>query len=268
MINISTNKIESFFIKAFKIVLLLSMSISFIFMLVFLVLTLYEYSKTPSSPLPAKTHELKQVTTTDFKKIILDKKKPKNSTETENEIDHKHYPSKYLSYAVDIYNCSIEFANKIGVQNLSTERNKEEIEKLRHELEEYGSYVNRGDAWVSSLASFICSNFNDPDIISMKKEGKIDSIFQTSIYYHIKSWDENLNEKNRMDSIENQRFLSEIELEKERIENARARAMLYLSVCGIALVIFMFLSLYLLFAKIENNLSNINKTLLNTKEEI
>jgi hypothetical protein len=256
-------KLEDFFLKLFKVAILVMMTITILAMFVLLITATYESSKRPTEPAPAQKAPQRDVSLEELKKELLKETKP--TPEAAPQQQPKVPPTlKYLEEVTRVYRCSTEFAKKVGAEIDETDNSviAQRVEELRNQVERYADErEHRGDRWVKSAVEFTCVALTDPSIIAMRKEGKVKAIFFPILNYHLRTWDRIEAEKAEFERAELERVESEREAERMRILEAKARAINQLFAAGIAFGVFMALALYLILAKIENNLRNINATI-------
>jgi hypothetical protein len=101
----------------------------------------------------------------------------------------------------------------------------------------------------------------DPSIAALRKEGKISSVFIPTINFHLAAWDRIETEKRRFEQTEQNRVASARAEEGIRVGLAKAQALAHVISAGVAFGVFMALALYLVFAKIETDLRDINESI-------
>ncbi len=255
-------KLEDFFLKLFKVAILAMMTITILTMFVLLMTAAYESSKRPTEPPPAQKAPQRDVSLEELKKELL---KDKSAPETTPQRQPKVPPTlKYLEEVTRVYRCSTEFAKKVGAEIDETDNSviAQRVEELRSQVENLADQEDsRSDRWVKSAVEFTCAALADSSIIAMRKEGKVKAIFFPILNYHLRTWDKIVAEKAAFERAEQERVENEREAEQMRILEAKARAINQLIAAGIAFGVFMALALYLILAKIENNLRDINATI-------
>jgi hypothetical protein len=257
--------IEELYIRIFKISILSIMTIGLISIVVFLTYSAYLYSQTPNQPRPAEKAIFKDVNLQDFQNELnreISEKKLSTNTKVVNNVNALS-TLKYNEEALQMYRCSIEFANSVNAVSEETESKKiaEQVELLRYQIEKASDHYLRGDAWVNSAKNFICNALKDTNIIALRKEGKIDQIFLPTLNFHIKTWDYNQTQKISFDTKEEDRVRTENMIEASRIANDKTFGLNLLIAAGCSFGIFIFFALYLIFYRLERNLKNINSSL-------
>lgn len=121
--------------------------------------------------------------------------------------------------------------------------------------------------WVKSSVDFTCKTLADTSIITMKKEGKIGAVFLPALGFHLLTWDKIQAEKLEFEQNEEKRVVSERVDEQLRVSAAKASAFSLLIGAASAFALFMMLALYLLGARIENNLRNINESIQGKEQQ-
>jgi hypothetical protein len=119
----------------------------------------------------------------------------------------------------------------------------------------------RGEAWVKAAQAFVCMVLADNSIIALKKEQKVKRVFMPILEFHVRSWDQIQSDKLKFEQQEENRVTSERSAEAFRVMTAKAFALRCLIAAASAFALFMMLALYLLVAKIETNLRDINETM-------
>lgn len=259
-----TEKVEELFLKIFKVVILLVMGIGLIASISFAIYSGTQYSQKPIEPKPAKTPPQKDVSLDDLIRELTPKE-PKKQEEKSEKNETISTPTPSLNYLEDVtalYRCSIEFAKATGVaveeaDGLSASA---EIERYRGQIENIAkARPSRGESYVKDAVKFTCGALKNGTIISLRKEEKISSVFVGTLNFHLKEWDRIQQEKREFEEAEQERIESEKTVERNRVAEARENALLALYAAGVAFAVFMAIALYLIFAKIENNLRKISE---------
>jgi len=267
--SLANKGIEELFLKIFKGIVLLIMGLALVSILLLVAASIYQYSQSPKEPTPAQNANLKDVGSDDIKKFLLDEEKKKNENDSDtNQVEQipaeKHAPLLFNAEALELYRCSDNFGKAVGAL---VEKNdniiiSQEVEHLRASIEEIASNPARGEPWVKAAVAFTCNTLSDKTIIGLKKEGKIGAAFLPILNFHINSWDKIQADKLEFELNEERRVNAVALAEHERVTQAKATAFTFLIGSAGALGLFMLLSLYLLGARIENNLKNINESIL------
>ena len=178
----------------------------------------------------------------------------------------------YLEEVTALYKCSIEFRKSVGEQVAETDTAAaSKIEEYRSQLETLAvSNERRGDAYLKDAVKFTCSVLKNPQIIALRKDNKLSGVFLKVLNFHLREWD-----RIQLDKINFERE-EEIRVKKEESQREailigdKIQAVTMITAAGIAFAIFMIISLYLIFAKIETNLRqiayNVQELLPNTNK--
>lgn len=257
---LQTQKTEEFFLKIFKTAILVFMALALLAVLVLGVNVLVQGSKTAREPAPAQKAPDKDISMDDLKKFLRqDEDKPapapaapKSSAATLG----------FLEEVTQLYRCSVEFAKKVGAETDEDNAGAaQQVEALRSQIEAFSRQERRGAPWVKSLTRFACAALADPDIVALRKEGKVKSVFFPVLNFHMHAWDDIQQAKVDFEQAERDRVEAERLQEQARIAEARANAVFSATAAGAAFGVFMLLELYLLGAKIELNLRGIDQSL-------
>ena len=108
------------------------------------------------------------------------------------------------------------------------------------------------------MVDFACSVMKSPEIAKLRQDGLISGVVNTTIQFHAQAWATIEEEKFNFRQAEERRVQGEIAAEAARVAVAKAKAMMLLSLAGGAILLFMVMALYLIFAKIEDNLALIH----------
>lgn len=257
--------IEIIFLKIFKGTVLLIMGLALISILFLCLNAAYQLSQKPIKPVPVQSapekDPVKEINIGDLKQFLLDREKQ----ETSRQIAPKQQESQqasllFLEDATALYRCSADFGKKIGaiIENADDTQNLQQVNKFRYRLERIADSPLLGETWVKAANPFICNALADESIIALKKEGKVKTIFFPMLEFHAEAWKKIQNEKLEFEKREENRVKNEWEAELNRVRSAESSARQSLIAAGFAFGTFMFLALYLIIAKIENNLRDIN----------
>lgn len=260
---IKTKQTEEFFLKIVKVAVLAIMGLALLMVIVLGINFAYQSIQTPKEPAPAQKAPEKEVTMEELKNQLL---KPQNSQEQQpSETTPKPTaPSlRYLEEVTRLFRCSAEFAKTVGAE-VEQEDNAiaaQRVEELRMKVEEFANDNRRGDPWVKATTAFTCAALSDPAIITMRKEGKVKSVFYPVLTFHLNAWDKIQDTKRAFEQAERDRVERQRNEENLRIANARENASFSAIAAGVAFGIFMLLAIYLLGSKIETNLRDINESI-------
>lgn len=264
----STQNLEVLFLKIFKGAVLFIMGLALLSILLLCGNAIYQFSQTPKQPIPAQKapekDPIKEINLDNLKQFLIDREKQENKQETiTNQQDNQQTFLLYLEDATALYRCSADFGQKIGVviENVDDTQNLQRVNEFRTRLERIANSPLLGEAWVKAVKPFVCTALEDESIIALKKEGIVKTIFLPIFEFHAETWrkiqDERLQfEKNEKDRVEN-----EWNTELNRVRSAKTNALQNLMAAGVSFGTFMFLALYLIFVKIENNLRNIHEAI-------
>lgn len=263
-----TKGTEEFFLKIFRYSILALMGLALIAIPLLLAFGAVNFMSKPKEPEPAKTAPAKEVTMDGMVQYLQELQKRQDESE-------KFDPSKkrateqdqtmYLVDAAKIMECSQQFAVAVGALIESSRDSKattEEAVRTRELIESSANRPGRGGPYVSSLVGFLCKALIDPAVITFKKADKFKgSIVRAVFNYHQLAWDRNVAEKNKFDTDEQARVAGVRAAESARIVADRALAVAALTGAGSAFAIFMMLAIYLILAKIETNLRDVNESI-------
>ena len=258
--------IEELFLKIFKVTVLLIMAMTLFAIVVLVATAAYQSSKSPKEPAPAQTAPVREIGLDDLKKFLIEKaRRDSNKGEaTKQQPTGRPTTLRFQEEATALYRCLGEFGKIVEpeVVDVNDAVNAQRLQELRWNIERWadGSSL-RGEPWVKSMAAFTCMALANNGIIELKKEQKVKSVFYPVIEFHIGAWDAIQSEKVAFDQREENRVTSERSAEALRVAEAKALVI----TCSIAaagtFALFMVLALYLLAAKIENDLREINESI-------
>ena len=264
---IQTKQTEEFLLKIVKIIVLAGMALALLMVLILGANVAYQSTKTPQEPAPAQKAPEKEVSMEELKKFLLN----------EDKADEKQFPAsspksiapslRYLEEVTRLYRCSFQFGKKVGAE-IEQEDNSaaaQRVEELRAQIERLAQDKRRGDRWVMAATEFTCAVLADPTIIAMRKEGKVKSVFIPVLNFHIKAWDKIQDDKSEFEQAEQDRVDKQRAEEAVRIAQAQANALTSGIAAGVAFGVFMLLAIYLLGAKIETNLRDIDEAIRSLK---
>jgi hypothetical protein len=259
-----TRNLEELFLRIFKTVILVLMALSLVAVVYFAVTAAFQYGQKPVEPAPAQKAPVKEISIENLKQWLLEQEKRESDTPRPSTGGEQKKSVQFLEEAVKLYRCSESFGRLLGAEivDSSDAVNQKRIDDLRIKLEEFAFEKPwRGEAWVKAAAAFTCKALEDPAIVALKKEEKIKSVFYPVLNFQLLTWDKIQTERIQFEEREEKRVAIERNLEEIRVETAKAVALTRLLSAGIAFGLFMVLALYLLFAKIENNLRDINEAI-------
>ena len=270
----SIKNTEELFLKIFKITILLVMGLALTAIFLFIVTAIFQYSQSPKEPAPAQKAPVKdpekEISLDQLGKFLIDQEKIDNNKEdaTKQKTEGRDISLLFIEEATKLYLCTVDFGTKVGAIIEKTqdyvEMQKVEMQKiaeLRKYIESKAGGSLRGQAWVTAAVAFTCMALSDNSIIALRKEAKVKSVFLPVLNFHIDAWDRIQTEKVQFEQREENRVASERAAEALRIAEAKAFAITCLIVAASAFGLFMILALYLLGAKIENDLRDINESI-------
>lgn len=253
--------IEEFFLKIFKVVVLIVMGLALVTVVIGLLVALQQFSQKPRPPEPAKKAPATEINLDDFKRSLpkapdAAQKQPPGGAEAPSPIASLDY----LEDVTRLYRCTVDFARKVQARIEETDNaaTAERVESLRADIEREARAEHRGEAWVKSLVPFTCAALADPEIVELRKSGKHERMVSLVLNFHVRAWDKREDERTAFEAAERARVEEEIEAENLRVAMAMHNATLALGGAGGAFALFMMLALYLVFAKIEINLREIS----------
>ena len=262
------NGVEEFFLKIFKITVLIFMTLSLVAALLLSLYAVPQFLQTPKEPAPARKapekDPVKEINIDQLKNYLLEQEKQKNGNqEAPDQQPEIRQSVQYLEDATQLYRCSADFATKVGakIDTTSDTEDIQRINELRRNLEESATNPLRGERWIKAAVSFTCMALSNDSIILLKKDGRVSSVFYPILRFHIDAWDKIQNEKVEFERDEENRVISERNAEENRVAAAKAKALTCFAAAGGAFGVFMILALYLLISKIESDLSDINKSI-------
>jgi len=255
----STKVVEEFFLRIFKVTVLLFMGLALIAIVFFVATAGYQYSQSPKDPAPAQKAPEKVISLDDLKAYLIEAEKRKNSKEEapkQRPGDHKA-SLQFQENATKLFRCSGKFAEDVGA-DVEKGDDAQKLENLRAGIEGAAESPFRGEPWVKAAVDFTCNVLADNSIIALKKEKKIGSVFLPTLNFHTSAWDKIQTDKRQFEQSEQQRVAAERASEAMRVGLAKASAITHLIAAGSAFGLFMLLALYLLGAKVESDLRDIN----------
>jgi hypothetical protein len=261
---IQTKRTEEFFLRIFKVTVLFIMALALVAVLILLVTSVYQYSQTPKEPAPAQKAIVKEISIDDLRNFLIEKEKQDSNKDVVPKQQVGRQTSlRFLEEATVLFRCAIEFGKKSGEEMVGTNdaENARLLEDFRGRIERTSEGTLRGEPWVKAAQAFVCMVLADSSIIALKKEQKVKKVFSPVLEFHVKTWDRIQSDKIKFEQQEENRVASERNAESLRVMKAKAFALTCLIAAVSAFALFMILALYLLVAKIETNLRDINDTL-------
>lgn len=265
----SIKNTEELFLKIFKITILLVMGLALTAIFLFIVTAIFQYSQSPKEPAPAQKAPIKdpekEISLDQLGKFLIDQEKMDNNKEdaTKQKTEGRDISLLFLEEATELYRCTVVFGTKVGaiIEGTQDSVNMQKVAELRKYIESKADGSLRGKAWVRAAVAFTCMALSDNSIIALRKEAKVKSVFLPVLNFHIDAWDRIQAEKVQFEQREENRVASERAAEALRVAEAKAFSITCLIVAASAFGLFMILALYLLGAKIENDLRDINESI-------
>lgn len=262
-----TKNIEEVFLKIFKVTVLFIMGMALLAIVILLATALYQFSQSPKEPAPAQKARVKEIGIDDLRKFLIDKEDSRKEAMPKQKPAGGDSSLRYLEETTALYRCAVEFGKKTGeeIEATSNAENAKIVENLRDRIEKASESTLRGEPWVKATLSFTCKALADSSIIELKKEQKVKSVFMPILEFHVRSWDQIQSEKIKFEQQEENRVVSQRNAEVARVLMAKALAIKCLIAAVSTFALFMALAIYLLFAKIETDLRDINETIKGKK---
>lgn len=266
-------QLEDLYLKIFKYTVIAVMSIALLSVLILLPLAALSYFQTPVAPPPIQPAPVKNINPDDLKNFLIDEKKknvlkeeqarlkaagkePSNTVAAANVVFDKPYESQ----VIPMYTCLGEFAKATDAEVVNADVTQER-EQLRAALEAAADQPLKGANWITSVTAFACQVLKDQTIIQLTKDNKIGKVLGPMIRYHGTAWVNIQKEKLQFEQNQQRQFDMATAKEFARVAAAKSTALIMASVAGSAFLLFIVLALYLIFAKIENNLALIYRSI-------
>lgn len=262
---------EEFFLKIFKVIVLVILSLALVVTAGALAVSAFQYFQTPKPPNPAQKAPEKSVDVNEFLKQFKQDAQPKQEQveekKLESEQSSKPEPIKYREEAAKIMACAKDSNAKSGRD--ASNFTKDGTENFRKEIQRIADFkgTDRGQLYITDAVRVVCALLIHNDVISFKKANPDAQLFGPIVNYHIKKWDELRVEAKRFEREEQERVRSEERDEDMRVAASKARAFEALTIAAGAFFLFMATALYLIFAAIESNLRNINRNIEAARNE-
>lgn len=262
--------LEIIFLRIFRYVVVLAMALGILMTAVYLLKGLINFSATPQKPMPEKKFTEKKIE--DGIDGLLKSLKPVKETDSKDKGEAQKTEVKkvdvvlfkYQTQSNKAYQClltfnakaKIEVKNDPGLQQKVAENFRAWVEKTAD-----NPRFERGEKWVNSLEAFVCGLPNNDKVLKFKIDNPDIAIADALFLHHINGWDENIraaknHEKSEERRIARERANAEAEANAKKIQGTTD-----LIFSASAFGIFMFLAMYLIFAKIESNLLSINSAI-------
>lgn len=258
--------IEEFFLKIFKVTILLVMGLALVAIVALIPIAAVQYFQTAKEPPPPQAAPEKQISMEELKAFLIEQEKQKNN----QNVAPKSRPGesakvlRFYEEALALFRCSLTFSEASG-RPVQDPQNDQVVLEVRALLEQDAESARRGDQYVRAAKAFACKVLSDPTIVALAKETKpeairVGAVFRPTLDFHRMAWDRIQTEKQEFEQREQNRVASARASEELRVGLAKVRAVNYLIAAGGAFAVFMLLALYLVAAKIENNLRDIKES--------
>lgn len=264
-------KLDNLYLKFFKYAVVGLMTLALLTIIVLLPMAVYNYYQTPAPPAPAKAPPERAVNIEDLKRFLIDEEKRRQELEKnggapvlKQPVNTPAVTQLYAEQELALYRCAEEF-RKLAEQETDTSTEVEinrRRESQRANIERLAGHQFRGPNWVSSMVDFTCSVLKNPEIVKLKKEQATGAVVNPSVHFHARAWAAIEEEKFDFIQAEKRRVAQEVAAEDMRVAVAKARAVSILGLIGGSLLFFMIMALYLIFAKIEDNLALIHQAIV------
>lgn len=241
--EVTVDGIDSFFLKIFRIILLLVMGLALLGALGSAIYSANLYFQSVNEP--SKVPPTNQINAISLIESLKDGSNDGAQEEKKYTEDDPIKTLKYLEEVTRLFRCSQTFASAVGavVAETGSVAASRNIENLRQQIETLALKEHRGDTYVNDLVRFACEALQSNDLINLRRENQIQGAFFSIINFHLNAWDDIFIQREETVSKENLKILEE-----------KARAVELFKIAGILFILFMLFALYLIFAKIELNL--------------
>lgn len=252
------DKAEEFFLRVFKVTVLLVMGIAMLSGVIAVLYAGYQFSQTPNEPDSYLYPYDESVQADDFVQKLkgkppkIDKDNPHNESKSPVEkIDEK---AVYLKQAEKIVACGNESNQKSGWDSLDEKYLKE----LSLALWEESNQNSRGEEWVNDFVKFSCSVLLNADVIQLKRSKQVKHVLIESMDFHEQVWDDIAMRKKTFYEADQRRMADDRSSERNRVAIAQAKAYTAFLFAAIAFGVFMILACYLMLSAAESNLRSIS----------
>ena len=270
--NSSDNKLDSLYLKLFKYVVVGLMTLALLAVVVLVPFAAIRFFQTPVSIEPARSPPQRAVDLEQFKNYLMQQEKlrleqEKNGGATTGNKQTSSAPavsSLYAEHSLAIQRCSETFRQnaQLDVASSTEKELSEAREAQRANIERLAANQFLGPSWPDAMQAFVCAVLTNPVIAKLRQDKLIGSVVAPAIQFHSVAWAGIEREKADFIAKEQARVASQEMAEVARVVAAKAQAVMLLGAAGSAFLFFMLMALYLIFAKIEDNLATINRTIL------
>jgi hypothetical protein len=264
-------QLDSLYLKLFKYVVVGLMTLALLAVVVLVPMAALQFFKAPAVIEPAKAPPERSVDLEQFKNYLIQEEKRRQEQEknggaasgAKQPTSAPVMSSLYAEQSLAIQRCAETFrvSAQLEVANVSEKELSEAREVQRANIERLASGRFLGPSWPKAMETFVCAVLNNPAIVKLRQDKLIGSVVTPAIQFHAGAWAAIERDKAEFIAKEEARVKTEELAEVARITAARALALVYLGAAGSAFVFFMLMALYLIFAKIEDNLATINRTI-------
>lgn len=268
----SETKLDNLYLKFFKYAVVAMMTLALLAVVVLIPLAGYNYFQTPVPPTPAKVAPEKAVNLDDFKKFLIEEEKRRleqeksggAATTSKQAVTPPVDMLRYAEQNLLLYRCAVDFqkAAEIPLDTLSQAETDARVNKQRASIEGLANDQFTGPKWVDAMVDFACGVMKYPEIVKLKKEEKIGAVVTPAILFHARAWAGIQREKAEFNQAEANRVRGEVLAENVRVAAGKVKAAFILSLAGGAILFFLAMALYLIFAKIEDNLALIHQSIV------
>lgn len=263
-------KLDNLYLKFFKYAVVTLMTLALLSIVFLLPIAAYNYFQTPTPPTPAKAPPERSISVDDLKKFLIDAEKRRleeekngNKPVVQQSVNTVAASQLYAEQVLAVYRCTEEFG-RLAEQpsdNSSEAERAGRRERQRDGIERLSENRFRGANWVNAMVTFTCSVLRNPEMAKLKKAESVGQVVGPTIRFHAEAWANIEKEKSEFNEAERIRVSQEILAEEVRVALAKARAVFILSLAGGAFLFFLAMALYLIFAKIEDNLALIHQAI-------
>lgn len=264
-------ELDNLYVKLVKYAVVGLMTLALLSIIVLLPLVAYNYFQSPAPPAPAKAPPERTISVEDLKKFLIDEEKRRLEQEKSGNAPVNKQPANasavtmlYAEQVMALYRCSEEF-RKLAEQeadNATDAERAQRNETQRDNIEKLAVDRFRGPNWVGAMVEFTCSVLKNTEIAKLKKDKAVGAVVNPAINFHARAWATIEKEKSDFRQAENLRVEQEVASEAFRVATAKAKAVFLLGLVGGAVLFFLAMALYLIFAKIEANLALIHQAIV------
>jgi len=164
---------------------------------------------------------------------------------------------QYLEDVTVLYRCLVDFTKAAGIDTAEAnlDNASRQIEAYRLEIQKVADASDaRGSAWVKDATRLICEVMQNPRMIVLQKEGKVESIASRILNFHVQEWDQRQAEKKQKEALAAQKSTQERMKQVASEERNKAEGLRLLMIAGAALAAFMALAVFLILVRIEFSL--------------